>query len=261
MSVLIVIPARLGSTRLPRKPLRELGGQPLIVRVLQRVMGLGVDARIVVATDDGEVAAAVTAAGGSSVLTSFNHPSGTDRVAEVAQMAEFRGYGVIVNVQGDEPFVSAAAIQMARDQVGSGDHPIGTVACHDDPAILDMPSVVKVVRGADGRALYFSRAGVPFLRDENARVRHEALVLRHIGIYAYRRSALLQWVSLPQSPLEMVESLEQLRPLEAGLSIGVGLVSEQAAGGIDTEEDLVRANASWPDPAIHATSPVPAGNR
>ncbi|MDA1081319.1 MAG: 3-deoxy-manno-octulosonate cytidylyltransferase [Gemmatimonadetes bacterium] len=261
VSALIVIPARLGSTRLPRKPLRELGGRPLIVRVLERVLALKMDGTVVVATDDESVAESVRAAGGTAVRTSADHPSGTDRVAEVARLAEYRDFDVIINVQGDEPFVSGEAVNSARAQVEVLGHPIGTVACTDSADVLEVPSVVKVVRDSAGRALYFSRAPIPFLRDDSERRERDELVLRHVGIYAYTRDALMHWVSLPPTPLERVERLEQLRPLYAGIAIGVGLSSEPAAGGIDTEDDLARANASWPAPAVLATSPVPAGNR
>ena len=261
MSALIVIPARLGSSRLPLKPLRELGGRPLVVRVLERVMSLQPRSEIVVATDDETVAAVVRAAGGTAVLTRSDHISGTDRVAEVAQRPAYAGHDIVVNVQGDEPFVSGEAIAAALEQVEVGGMPIGTVACPDNPAVLDVPSIVKVVRDGQGRALYFTRAPVPFLRDHEQSARRDDLVLRHIGIYAYRRAALLRWVGLPPVDLELVEQLEQLRPLVDGIPIGVGLVTGPLAGGIDTEDDLARANAAWPEPAYPASSPVPTGTR
>jgi len=261
MSALIVIPARLGSSRLPLKPLRELGGRPLVVRVLERVLSVQSGSDIVVATDDEGVASVVRAAGGTAVLTRPDHASGTDRVAEVATLPEYAGHDVVVNVQGDEPFVSGESIAAARAQVEVGGMPIGTVACADVPEVLAMPSVVKVVRDGRGRALYFSRAPVPFLRDGGQSVRRDSLVLRHVGIYAYRRAALLRWVALPPADLELVEQLEQLRPLVDGIPIGVGIVTGPLAGGIDTEEDLARANAAWPDPAYPASQPVPAGTR
>ena len=263
MSTLIVIPARLGATRLPDKPLRDLAGKPLIVRVLERARELGVADQVVVATDTDRIADAVRSAGGEAVLTRGDHPSGTDRVAEVVARPEFRRHDTIVNVQGDEPFVTAAAVRAAVGPVHSGRFPLGTAACPDDAGILEDPSVVKVVVGADGRALYFSRAPVPYLRDPGDRAVRDSRVLRHLGIYAYTRDALAQWVALPPAPLEVVERLEQLRPLVAGIGIGVGITDDPGLRGIDTEDDLRRANAAWPAPPHDrsAPSPVPAGIR
>lgn len=246
MSTLIVIPARLGSTRLPQKPLRLLGGKPLIVRVWERVSTLCVADRVVIATDSARVAAAAAEAGAEVAMTRVEHPSGTDRVAEVAGHAEFAGYDVVVNVQGDEPFVSASALRGAADLVERGRFPLATAACHGDPGILRNPSVVKVVTDAHGRALLFSRAPIPFLRDAAQRALRDALVRQHIGVYAYTREGLARWVSLPAHPLELVEQLEQLRPLADGMAMGVATVADSAAAGIDTEEDLASANARWP---------------
>lgn len=259
MSTLIVIPARLGSTRLPQKPLRDLAGKPLIVRVLERVRSVhpGVDA--VVAADSPAVAAAVIAAGGTCVLTRIDHPSGTDRVAEVADLPAYRGYDVLVNVQGDEPFITAEAIQVASGLVERGDFPVGTAACHDDASILDEASVVKVAMDRTGRALYFSRAPIPFLRDTSDRAARDGFVLRHVGIYAYTRAALRHWVSLPQHPLERAEQLEQLRPLVDGMAIGVGLLSARPHPGIDTEADLRAAVRAWASELQSSPSPVAAG--
>lgn len=242
-----MIPARLGASRLPRKPLRVLGGAPLIVRVWQRVTAMGVAERVVVAADHDDVAAAVRDAGGECVLTDPSHPSGTDRVAEVARDPRFAEFGTIVNVQGDEPFVNEAAVRGAAGLVASGHFPLGTAAARAGGEILDTPNIVKVVRADDGRALYFSRAAIPWLRDEGDRSLRNALVRQHIGIYAYSRDALAAWVALPPHPLELVERLEQLRPLAAGLAMGVALVDEVPSGGVDTEDDLLRANRRWDD--------------
>ena len=247
MRTLAVIPARLGASRLPRKPLRLLGGTPLVVRVWQRVTALGVAQRCVIATDSDEVLAAAQTAGTECVLTREDHPSGTDRVAEVASRPEFGEYDVIVNVQGDEPFVVAAAVRDAAALVSDGRFPVGTAASLTVAETLNAPSVVKVVCADDGRAMYFSRAPVPWLREPADRALLEAVARQHIGVYAYTRAALDQWVALPPHPLERLERLEQLRPLAAGIAIGVALVSDPVQGGIDTEEDLVRANARWPD--------------
>lgn len=245
MTTLAVIPARLGATRLPRKPLRLLGGAPLIVRVWERLAALALADRIVVATDSDDVARAARGAGAECHLTDPRHPSGTDRVAEVARHPEFARYDVIVNVQGDEPFLSAEATRGAIGLVASGAYPLGTAAVPAPPTVLDAPEVVKVVRADDGRALYFSRAGIPFLRDGADRAERDAIILQHVGIYAYTRSALARWVALPPHPLERIERLEQLRPLAAGIAMGVAVLDEAAPRGIDTEEDLRLANDRW----------------
>ncbi len=245
MSVLAVIPARRGATRLREKPLRLLGGEPLIVRVWDRVSSLGIADHVVVATDDLEVVQAVERAGGVAVLTRPDHPSGTDRVAEVAGLPAYGSSEIILNVQGDEPFVDEAAARGAVSVVSRGSAPIGTAACRANASILERPDCVKVVCDDRGHALYFSRAPIPFLRENADREMRGSLVRQHIGIYAYTRAALLQWVALPVHPLEQVERLEQLRPLAAGVAIGVADAGPVSFGGIDTEDDLVRANLHW----------------
>ena len=197
----------------------------------------------VVATDDESVAKAARDAGADCVMTSDAHSSGTERVAEVARQPKFNSYSTIVNVQGDEPFIGCAAVKGAADLVSSGKFPIGTSASPAPWDISNEPSIVKVVRADDGRAMYFSRGAIPFPRDGAQSA--EAQPLQHIGVYAYSREALEEWVSLPPHELELTERLEQLRPLAAGIPIGVALADEQPAAGIDTEEDLSRANARW----------------
>ena len=245
MRTLAVIPARLGATRLPRKPLRLLAGLPLVVRVWQRVQRLGVADHCVVATESDEVARAARDAGAEVTLTDPGHPSGTDRVAEVAARPEFRHFDAILNVQGDEPFVSAAALRGAAAMLRGERFVLGTAATPAPPDVLGVPHVVKVVADDDGRAMYFSRAPIPFLRDESERHLLHTRVWQHVGIYAYTRDALARWVALPPHPLERIERLEQLRPLAAGMAIGVAVVGERPHGGVDTEEDLARANAEW----------------
>jgi 3-deoxy-manno-octulosonate cytidylyltransferase (CMP-KDO synthetase) len=248
MSVLAVIPARLAATRLPRKPLRLLAGAPLVVRVWERVRDMRVADRCVVATDAPEIAEVVRAAGAECVLTRDDHPSGTDRVAEVVARPEYAGFRAVVNVQGDEPFVSAEAVRGAVALVTSGAFPLGTAAVNAPPDILARPNAVKVVTADDGRAMYFSRAPIPWLRDAGDvgdAARRDALVRQHVGVYAYTPAALAEWVRLAPHPLELVERLEQLRPLAAGIAMGVAVVADAGAGGIDTEDDLVRANARW----------------
>lgn len=249
----------MGSTRLPGKPLRLLAGRPMIARVAERVVELGLGDTVVVATDDERVASAVEGTGVRAVVTNVGHASGTDRVAEAASRLEFAGHDIVLNIQGDEPFVSRDAAATALAMVEGGRFPVGTAACRDSAAILHDPAVVKVVRRDDGGAMYFSRAAIPFLRDDGGFALRELLVLRHIGVYAYTREALMKWVALPQSALERVEQLEQLRPLGAGIPIGVGLAAGTPHGGIDTEDDLRRANDAWPPDTTPDASPSHAG--
>jgi 3-deoxy-manno-octulosonate cytidylyltransferase (CMP-KDO synthetase) len=240
--VLGVVPARLGSERLPRKPLHRLAGRPLLEWVWRRIEGFGVLDACVIATDAPEILEACAEFGARAVMTSAEHTSGTERVAEVAALPEFRSYETLVNVQGDEPFVTeeqvAAAVAQVRSgfDVGTAAAPVRTQAAWRDPA------VVKVARRPDGAALYFSRASIPFRRDGEPTEAElsTSLYLRHVGVYAYTRAGLERWVTLPPGELEQTERLEQLRALAAGLTIGVGLVAE-AEGGVDTAEDAARA--------------------
>ena len=245
MRALAVIPARLGATRLPRKPLRLLAGLPLVVRVWQRVLDAGFADRVVIATDSREVADAAATAGADAVMTSPAHGSGTERVAEVARRSEFEDFDVIVNVQGDEPFVSRRALIESTQLVTASRFAVGTTAVIATPEILRDPNVVKVVAADDGRAMYFSRAAVPYLREAEDAELQRTCVWQHIGVYAYERSALIRWVQLPPNPLERIERLEQLRPLAAGIPIGVALIDEPVRPGIDTEHDLEQANRNW----------------
>ena len=243
--VLGIVPARLASTRLPRKPLYRLNGRPLIEWVWRRVEAMSVLDHALVATDSEEVAEVCRALGAPVEMTRGDHPSGTDRVAEVARRTEYLGYPFIANVQGDEPLLQEAHLRSAIDLVREGGWDVGTCATplHEDEARKD-PAVIKVVRAASGRALYFSRSPIPYKRDD--RPTKDELgrepFLRQIGIYAYTRSALEDWVALAPSPLERLESLEQLRPLEAGLKIGVAVVGA-ADLGVDTPADAARMEA------------------
>jgi len=231
--VLGVIPARLGSSRLPRKPLLPLAGEPLILWVTRRVADLGVCDRVVVATEAREIATVVERAGFEAMLTAATHQSGTERVAEVAAAKAFADFDLILNVQGDEPFVAPAALAGTVARLRQGD-PIGTAAGALDPALAGDPSRVKVVLDAKGRALYFSRAPIPYDRDGSGDVVYH----QHVGVYGYTRDALERWVRLPPVPEERWERLEQLRPLLHGIPIGVALFPEPAAPGIDTPDDL-----------------------
>lgn len=240
--VLGIVPARLSSTRLPNKPLYPILGRPLIEWVWRRVEAMSVLDHAVVATDSEEVAAVCRALGAPVEMTSREHPSGTDRVAEVADRPGYEGYRWIANVQGDEPLLKESHLRAAIDMVREGGWDVGTCATPvmDEEARKD-PSVVKVARAANGRALYFSRARIPYKRDEKPtddELGREPF-LRHVGIYAYTRDALRDWVALAPSPLERLEQLEQLRPLEAGLRIGVAVVGA-ADPGVDTAADVLR---------------------
>jgi 3-deoxy-manno-octulosonate cytidylyltransferase (CMP-KDO synthetase) len=245
LRILAVIPARLGATRLPRKPLRLLAGVPIIVRVMERVRALRVAERVVVATDSEEVIRCVEDAGGEAFPTAVSHPSGTDRVAEVVRAAGLGDFDAILNVQGDEPFVSGAAVRGALAQVTERGFPLGTAASRAPRAVLADPNAVKVVTADDGAAMYFSRAPIPYLRDGTDAAELDDRVLLHVGVYAYTPDALARWVFLPPHDLERIERLEQLRPLAAGLRMGVAVIDGPLRAGIDTEADLERANREW----------------
>lgn len=238
-----VIPARLGSSRLPRKPLHPLAGHPLIEWVWRRVAAAGVFDAVVVATDSPEVVEVVRRFGGEVELTDASHPSGTDRVAEVAQLPRYRSFPLVVNVQGDEPFIRDEDLRVTTRLVAEEGWAVGTVAApiREAGEYVD-PAVVKVVRGLQGQALYFSRAPIPFPRDGGQQWTdfEQGPYLRHLGLYAYTREALLRWVALPEGELERLERLEQLRPLAAGFRIGVAIVPP-GEGGVDTPADADRA--------------------
>jgi 3-deoxy-manno-octulosonate cytidylyltransferase (CMP-KDO synthetase) len=242
MRVLGVIPARLGSTRLPNKPLQPLAGEPLITRVIERVLEHGLLGELVVATDSARVVQVAERSGVRAVLTDGGHHTGTDRVAEVAARPDFAAFDAIVNIQGDEPFLSREALAGALGRVEQGDE-IGTAAAPLDPALAGDPSRVKVVTDARGRALYFSRAMIPHRREPD----HpgDGLYWQHLGIYAFTRAALARWVTLPPCEAELAERLEQLRALHNGMTIGVARLQEPALPGVDTAEDLRRAEAHW----------------
>jgi 3-deoxy-manno-octulosonate cytidylyltransferase (CMP-KDO synthetase) len=253
----VAIPARLGSTRLPRKPLRLLGGRPLVVHVVERARLAGAS-EVVVATDSAEIAQAVAPLGVPVAMTREDHPSGTDRLAEVAHQ---RGWGdatLVVNLQGDEPFAPASGIlAVARALAADPEAPMATLATPvEDAAQLFDPNAVKVVRDARGRALYFSRAPIPWARDafavDRAGLPAGTAFLRHIGIYAYRAGFLRRFTTLPHGALESAEALEQLRVLEAGHAIAVGIAPEPFPPGVDTEDDLARAQARLAGADVHA---------
>ena len=242
MRILGVIPARLGSTRLPNKPLQLLAGEPLVTRVIQRVIEHQLVNQVVVATDSPMIAAVAERAGVEAVMTSPEHSTGTERVAEVARRNEFAGFDIIANVQGDEPFISREALAGAIARVRQGDD-VGTAAAPLALSEAADPARVKVVTDLNGRALYFSRAVIPFRREEGDP--SDGLYWQHIGVYVYPRAVLERWVSLPPTVVEQVERLEQLRALQQGISFGVARLREPALPGVDTPEDLQRAEAYW----------------
>ena len=242
MRVLGVIPARLGSTRLPHKPLQLLAGEPLVTRVIQRVMALGLVDELVVATDSTMVVRVAELSGVRALLTRDSHATGTERVAEVAAREEFGGHDVVVNIQGDEPFLPQAALAGALERVAGGDD-VGTAAAPLDADGVDDPSRVKVVADARGRALYFSRAPIPYRRDRGPAA--PDLYWQHLGVYAFRREALAKWTRLAPAPAELAERLEQLRALHHGMRVGVARLDRPAEPGVDTPEDLRRAETHW----------------
>ncbi len=243
----IIVPARFGSSRLPGKPLRDIAGRPMIQWVCENAGCAGADF-VWVATDDERILEAVRAFGGNAMLTSSDHATGTDRLAEVVEAREVPEETIVVNVQGDEPLLDAKFIQLvARALEENPQAGIATLACPiADPAELFNPNVVKVVTDAEGMACYFSRAAIPWVRDSfglgEPRVLPEGIsFLRHVGLYAYRARALTALSKLPQPPVECAESLEQLRALYAGIRIHVTVVDEAPTHGVDTEDDLRRA--------------------
>jgi 3-deoxy-manno-octulosonate cytidylyltransferase (CMP-KDO synthetase) len=235
--VVVVIPARYGSTRLPGKPLVSLNGQPMVQRVYARAkMARRVD-RVIVATDDERIVQAVTSFGGEARMTRADHRTGTERVAEVAAHVEGE---IFVNVQGDEPLLDPAAVDTAVGALlEEPEAAVATVATPIKmPADIMDPNVVKVVLDFDDNALYFSRAPIPWVRDTagSIQVRH----LKHLGLYVFQREALLEYPTLPQGELERIEQLEQLRWLENGTKIRVAEVEHDAVS-VDVPEDVARA--------------------
>jgi len=228
----------MGAERLPGKPLRQLAGKPLVEWVALNARSSGALDAVVVATEAREVAEAAERAGFRAVLTLASHRSGTSRVAEVAGLPEFSGYAVVVNVQGDEPFLPPEAIRGAVREVERGAD-VGTAAAPLDASAAGSPNVVKVVLGEDSRALYFSRSVIPHARDAAVPVRY----WQHLGVYAYRPEALARWIALAPTGPELAERLEQLRPLGYGMTIGVARLHAPALPGIDTEDDAKRAEA------------------
>lgn len=245
MSFTAIIPARAHSTRLPQKPLLDIGGKPMVVRTAEQAAH-SLASRVIVATDDARIFSAVREHGCEAILTRNDHPTGTDRLSEVATVLGLDPDAVVVNVQGDEPLIDPRHINaVAELLLRSPDAAIATCATPiQDADSLFNPNVVKVVCTHNRRALYFSRAPIPWARDALAdgdRVLATGVpALHHIGLYAYRCSFLSLFPSLPVGPLETFESLEQLRALENGYTIAIHITDEHPAAGVDTEADLIR---------------------
>jgi 3-deoxy-manno-octulosonate cytidylyltransferase (CMP-KDO synthetase) len=244
VSFTVLIPARLASSRLPNKPLADLGGLPMIVRVAQRVRsGVPEATRVVVAADDEAILTACARHGIDAVLTRKDHPSGSDRLAQACDLLALEDDQIVVNVQGDEPLIDPQLVnavaqlldQHAQASMSTAAHPL-----HDVAEFLN-PNVVKVALDAQNMALYFSRAPIPYWRDQpTPPTLPQPLPLRHIGIYGYRVKFLRQFPKLTQSPLEVTESLEQLRAMWHGYRIAVHITPDAPGPGVDTPQDLER---------------------
>ncbi|GAB3365741.1 3-deoxy-manno-octulosonate cytidylyltransferase [Lysobacter rhizosphaerae] len=243
----VAIPARHAATRLPGKPLRLLAGEPLVLHVARRALAAGAR-EVWVAADDQRIADALNVSGVRVAMTSTAHPSGTDRLAECARIAGWSDDTIVVNLQGDEPFAPAEGIRAVADLLRDSGAEMATLAAPvTDAETLFDPNAVKLVQAANGDALYFSRAPLPWPRDAFARDRTRLPEgghwLRHIGIYAYRAGFLQRFAAMPPGRLEQVESLEQLRVLEAGYRIAVATTPAPFPPGVDTPDDLARAEA------------------
>lgn len=242
MSFIAIIPARFASSRLPGKPLADIGGKPMVVHVMERAKESGAD-RVIVATDHPDVFAAVEAAGGEVCMTRADHQSGTERLAEVIELYGFSDEDIIVNVQGDEPLVPPVIIKQVAENLASCEAGMATLAVPIETAEEAFnPNAVKVVMDAKGYALYFSRATIPWERERFAKSKETVCdtFLRHIGIYAYRAGFIRRYVNWAPSPLEHIELLEQLRVLWYGEKIHVAVAKEVPSVGVDTPEDLQR---------------------
>ena len=247
MQFVVIIPARYASTRLPAKPLADIHGKPMIVRVAERAAGSAASA-IWVAADDQRIIDAVAAHGIAAIITSVHHASGTDRLAEAVLQLGLPDDAIVVNVQGDEPLIAPALIRAVAAELAAHPESMMATVCHPIHAYPDMvnPHVVKVVMDSNGHALYFSRAPIPYPRDafaSGSTLPADLPVYRHIGLYAYRAGFLRHYTQLSHSPLERFESLEQLRVLWHGYKISVSISTEPIAPGVDTAEDLAQVRA------------------
>ncbi|MHB8253329.1 MAG: 3-deoxy-manno-octulosonate cytidylyltransferase [Acidiferrobacter sp.] len=238
----VIIPARYGATRLPGKPLRDVAGKPLIVRVYERALTSGAE-RVIVATDDPRIAEAIEKVGGDVVMTASTHASGTDRIAEAICTLGLKEDDIVVNLQGDEPLMPPELVAEVGHYLASHPDLAMATAAHpiSDDREFQSPHVVKVVCDRQGRALYFSRAPIPWPR----LVPIPGGPLRHVGLYAYRAAFVRTFSGWGPCPLEQCEGLEQLRALEHGAAIGVVVTDRTPGPGVDTEDDLKRVNALW----------------
>ena len=244
MTFTVLIPARLASTRLPNKPLADIGGLPMVVRVARRVLTLSTPSnpvRVVVAADSPAIITACQAHGVESILTRQDHPSGSDRLAEACELLGLADEEIVINVQGDEPLIDPALVGTLAQLLAERPQASMSTAAHaiQDPAEFTNPNVVKVVLDAHGMALYFSRAPIPHWRDQSDRLPDPA-PLRHIGIYGYRVGFLRLFPTLAQAPMEITEALEQLRALWHGHRIAVHIAAQAPGPGVDTPQDLER---------------------
>ena len=242
---LVVIPARLASTRLPRKPLADIAGKPMVVRVAEQAKK-SLAKQVLVATDSPEILAACKANHIECILTREDHPTGTDRIAEVAHLLKLPEQTLVVNVQGDEPAIPPELInQVAQTLASNANCAISTVAVAiTDTHEIANPNVVKVVLNHAGHAVYFSRAAIPFVRDSKTPLLSN-LHLRHIGIYAYRAQFLQAYAALKPAPTEQAEALEQLRALWYGYQIAIHIAPQAPPAGVDTPEDLERIRQTF----------------
>jgi 3-deoxy-manno-octulosonate cytidylyltransferase (CMP-KDO synthetase) len=240
----VLIPARLASTRLPNKPLADIGGMPMIVRVAQQV-AFSKAASIVVAADSAKITTACANAGIRCVLTREDHTSGTDRLSEAAQILGLKDDDIVVNVQGDEPFIEPDLINAVANLLETDKTAAMSTAAHPIylPEELSNPNIVKVVCDIAQNALYFSRSCIPFDRDNSGKIAFP--VLRHMGIYAYRVGFLKKFALLPPAPIEQLEMLEQLRALWNGYKIKVSFAHGASPAGVDTPDDLLVARQEW----------------
>ena len=241
-----MIPARYASSRLPGKPLLDIAGKPMVVRVAEQALKSGAS-EIVIATDFEKIITVAKEHGFNAVMTRIDHQSGTDRIAEVAQKLGWSDDEIVVNVQGDEPLIEPSLIQEVAAHLAQSKDAAMATACHaihDEESFLN-PNIVKVVVDANGNALYFSRAPIPYPRDDVYKQNIQAH--RHIGIYAYRVGFLKKYAQLAVTELEKIESLEQLRVLYHGYKIGVVVTENAPASGVDTQEDLDYMRSIWKD--------------
>jgi 3-deoxy-manno-octulosonate cytidylyltransferase (CMP-KDO synthetase) len=244
----VVIPARFASTRLPGKPLLDIAGKPMVIRVAERAMLSGAR-EVIVATDDERIYETVQQHGFDVLITQAHHQSGTDRIAEVAEIMAWQDDEIVVNVQGDEPLINPATIYQVAQKLAVDQEAVMSTACFpiESPEDFFNPNVVKVVLNAHSQALYFSRAPIPYPRDSlvggELKKGGQLKALRHIGLYAYRASFLKKYAALDLSNIEEIESLEQLRVLHHGYKIAVDVLHSQPPMGVDTQEDLEKVRS------------------